>query len=90
MGNGDDDLMHIFALGHQLAIVFAALDLRFPPDGLDRWRELFPSQLEVTTALGRIPICPGAFDQRTTAHTSCQAWSCSPVDAVPQSHIPKL
>jgi hypothetical protein len=35
-------------------------------DDLDRGGELFQPQLEVPTDRGRIPVGPGAFDQRTT------------------------
>src|SRR4029453_2727813 len=65
-GNGDHDLIGIFAFGHQVAIPFAEPYLGFPADRLDRWGELFQTQLEVTTDLGRIPIRPGAFDQSMT------------------------
>ena len=65
-GHGDHDLMSMFAFGHQVAIPCAEPDLGFPADRLDRWGELCQTQLEVTTALGRRPIRPGAFDQRMT------------------------
>ena len=65
-GNGDHDLIGIFAFGHQVAIPFTEPDLGFPADRLERGGELFQAQLEVTTDLGRIPVRPGAFDEGTT------------------------
>jgi hypothetical protein len=52
-GHGDDNLMSIFAFGHQLALAFTEPDLRFPTAGLEGWGELFPAQLEVTPDCGR-------------------------------------
>jgi len=40
-GNGDHDLIGIFAFSHQVAIPFAEPDLGLPADGLDRCGELF-------------------------------------------------
>ena len=44
-GNGDHDLMGMFACGHQLAIPCAEPDLGLPADGLDRGGELFQAPL---------------------------------------------
>jgi hypothetical protein len=57
--------MSMFAFGHQLAIAVAEPDLRFPTDGLEGWGELFQSQWEIPTDLGRIPVGPSAFAQGT-------------------------
>ena len=65
-GNGDDDLIGIFAFGHELAIPCAEADLGLPTDGLDRCRELFQAQLQVPTDFGRIPVCPRSFDPSLT------------------------
>ena len=65
-GNGDDDLIGIFAFGHGLAIAFAEADLGLPADGLDRCRELFQAQLQVPTDFRWIPVRPGAFDESPT------------------------
>ena len=58
--------MGLFACGHQLAIPCAEPDWRFPTDRLDRGRELFQAQLQVTTDVRGIPVGPGAFDESTT------------------------
>src|SRR5215470_18995610 len=64
--HGDDDLMRIFAFGHQLAIPFAEPYLCLPADGLDRGGELLQAQLEMAADFRWIPIGPGTFDQGTT------------------------
>ena len=61
-GNGDHNLIGMFACGDELAIAFAEADLGLPADGLERWRELFQAQLQVPTDFGRIPVCPRSFD----------------------------
>ena len=40
-GHGDDDLMGIFAFGHQLAIPFAEPDLGLPAESLNSFGQLF-------------------------------------------------
>src|SRR5438093_585059 len=65
-GNGDNDLIGIFAFGHQLAIAFAEPYLGLPADGLDRCGELLQTQLQVSTDCGRVPVGPSTFDQGMT------------------------
>jgi hypothetical protein len=65
-GKGDDDLLGLLAFGHALAIPFTEPALGLPADGVDRGGELFQTQLQVPTDLGRLPVCPGPFDQGTT------------------------
>src|SRR5215475_4858462 len=65
-GNGDHDLIRIFAFGHQVAIAFTEPHLSLPADSLDRGGELFQAQLEMAADFGWIPVRPGPFDQGTT------------------------
>jgi hypothetical protein len=65
-GNGDNDLIGIFAFGHQLTIPFAKPYLGLPADGLDCCGELLQTQLQVPTDFGWVPVGPSPFDQGTT------------------------
>jgi hypothetical protein len=65
-GNGDHDLLGIFAFGHELALACAEPDLGLPADGLHRCGELLQAQWQVPTDVGRIPGSPGPFDASTT------------------------
>ncbi len=56
----------MLAFGHELAIPFTEPDLGLPADRLDGCGELFQTQVQVTTARGRLPIRPGPFDKGTT------------------------
>ena len=90
-GNGDHDLMGIFAVGHQVAIPLTEPALGFPADRLERGGELCQAQWEVTTDLGRIPVRPGAPTRGGHARMLiCESWSCHLVDDVPPSHIPRV
>jgi len=48
----------------QLSVPFAQSHLRLPADGLDFRRQLFQTELQMAANLGRVPIGPGAFDER--------------------------
>jgi hypothetical protein len=65
-GNGHDHLVGIFAFGHALALPLAEADRGLPPAGLERCRALCQAQGQGPTAVGGIPIRPGACDQGTT------------------------
>jgi hypothetical protein len=65
-GNGNHDLMGLFAFDHQVAIPVAEPNLGLPADGLDRCGERCQAQLEMTPDCGRIPVGPGPFAQGTT------------------------
>src|SRR6266851_1178512 len=65
-GKSDDDLMGMFACGHQLAIPCAEPDLRLPAAGLQSWGELCEAPWHVPTDFRRITGRPGAFDEGTT------------------------
>jgi hypothetical protein len=64
--NGDDDLLGLFALSHQLMIPCAEPDLGLPADGLHRLGAFLEPSLHLTTDVGRIPVRPGPLDQDTT------------------------
>jgi hypothetical protein len=62
-GDGDGDLVLVFALVHQGAVAFAESDLRLPADVLKGLAEFFEAQLQMPADLGRIAVGPGALDQ---------------------------
>jgi len=57
----------VLAPGDQLAIPFAQAHLHLPADGLDFSRRLLQTELKMAADLRRIPIGPGAFDERGLA-----------------------
>ena len=57
--------MGLLAWGHLLALPCAEPNLGLPAESLERCRELFQAQWQVTTDCGRIPVGPGPFDQGT-------------------------
>src|SRR5215470_9688040 len=65
-GHGHNDLLGMFALGHQLAIPFTEPDLGLPAEGLQRCGELCQTPLQGPTDFGRIPVCPRTFDEGPT------------------------
>src|SRR2546428_2126818 len=68
-GNGHDDLVHVLSAGGQLSIPSAQAHLRLPGDRLDLRRQLFQAELQMPADLRRIPIGPGAFDERDRKST---------------------
>jgi hypothetical protein len=62
-GNSNDHLIGGLSSGDQLPRAFAQAGLRLPTDILDGFGHLLKAQLEMATDLGRIAVCPGAFDQ---------------------------
>src|SRR6266581_8869811 len=63
-GNGHDDLVGVLAPGEQATVAFAQAYLRLPADGLDFRGQLLQPKLKMPADLGRVPIGPGAFDER--------------------------
>ena len=57
--------MGMFAFRRALTIPFAAPALGLPADRLERGRELCQAPWEMPTALGWLPVGPGAFKQGT-------------------------
>lgn len=60
---GHHDLIGLFPACEESSIAFAQPDLRLPTDSLDRFGELFETELEMAADLGRIAGGPGAFNQ---------------------------
>jgi hypothetical protein len=55
-GNGHDDHIGVFALGHESAVTFTPPDLGFPTDVLDDLGWCFQSQLQMSADLGGVAI----------------------------------
>jgi hypothetical protein len=65
-GNGHDHLIGMFASGNESPVTFTEPHLGLPTDILDRFGELFQSQLQMATHLGRIAVGPGPFNESAT------------------------
>ena len=65
-GNSHDDLLGLFASGHEAPGTVTEPHLRLPTDVLERFRELFQPQLQMVTHLGRIARGPGPCHESAT------------------------
>jgi len=62
-GDGDGDLVLVFALVDQCSVALAEADLGGPADVLDGRTDLFEAHLQLSADLGWIAVGPGTFDE---------------------------
>jgi hypothetical protein len=64
-GDGDHDVIGVFATRPELPVPCTQSHLRLPTDVLDTFGEFFQAALQMAAHVGRIAIRPGPFDQGT-------------------------